>query len=121
MAETGSAAAMAAAGIAYIHGATTSAIFNAASLCLMNTLGLICDPVNGEVEIPCHSRNIAGVGNAYASATSAVGGFKAALPFEEIVDTMVSVGEKTCPEFRCTARGGLAATPTALGIGTINR
>jgi len=120
MAETGSAAAMAAGGIAYIHGATTSTIFNAASLCLMNTLGLICDPVKGEVEIPCHSRNISGVGNAYAVATSVVGGFKAALPFEEIVDTMVAVGEKTCPEFRCTARGGLAATPTALKIETLN-
>jgi L-serine dehydratase len=113
MAETGSAAAMAAGGIAYIHGATTSTIFDAASLCLMNTLGLICDPIKGEVEIPCHSRNILGVGNAYTAATSVVGGFKAALPFEEIVDTMVAVGKKTCPEFRCTARGGLATTPTA--------
>ena len=121
MAETGAAAAMAAGGIAYIHGATTTVIFDAASLCLMNTLGLICDPVDGEVEIPCHSRNIAGVGNAYAAATSVVGGFKAALPFEEIVDTMVSVGEKIYPEFRCTAKGGLAATPTALKIETMNR
>ena len=111
---------MAAGGIAYIHGATTTAVFDAASLCLMNTLGLICDPVNGEVEIPCHSRNIGGVGNAYSAATSVVGGFKAALPFDEIVDTMVSVGEKIHPEFRCTARGGLAATPTALKIDTLN-
>jgi L-serine dehydratase len=112
-AETGSASAMAAGGLSFIFGADPTAIFDAAAICLMNTLGLICDPVNGEIEIPCHSRNIAGIGHAFTAAISVLGGFKAILAFDEVVDTMFNVGQKICPDFLCTARGGLAATPTA--------
>jgi L-serine dehydratase len=113
MAETGSAAAMAAAGLTAVYETDPEVIFAAAALCLMNTLGLICDPVGGEVEIPCHARNIAGVGHAFTAAAAVLGGFKAVLRFDEVVDAMLAVGRKTCPDFLCTARGGLASTPTA--------
>jgi L-serine dehydratase len=112
-AETGSAAAMAAGGIAYAHGGSIEDIFNAASICIMNTLGLVCDPVGGEVEIPCHSRNISGIGHAYTAALSALGGFNSVIPFDEIVDSLVLVGKSMHTDFLCTARGGLAVTPTA--------
>lgn len=112
-AETGSAAAMAAGGIAYAYGGNHEDIFNAASICMMNTLGLICDPVGGEVEIPCHSRNIAGIGHAYTAALSVLGGFNSVIPFDEIVDSLVLVGKNMHADLLCTANGGLAVTPTA--------
>jgi L-serine dehydratase len=115
-AETGSAAAMAAGGLAYTYGATPAQVFDAASLCLMNTLGLICDPISGDVEIPCHARNLAGVGHAYTAAASVQGGFGAGLPFDEVADAQLAVGKRMCADFLCTARGGLAATPSAIRL-----
>ena len=112
-AETGAAAAMAAGGIAYVYGGTSRAVFNAASICSMNTLGLVCDPVGGEVEIPCHSRNIAGIGHAYTAAASAVGGFDAVIPFDEVVDSLLRVGNSMHSDVLCTGMGGLAVTQTA--------
>lgn len=87
--------------------------FQAASLCLMNPFGLICNPVGGEVEIPCHARNVAGVSHAQAAAISILSGFDAVLPFDDMVAATVAVGRKMHPDFRCTARGGCAATATA--------
>jgi len=113
-AETGSAAAMAAAGITYLY--EKEAVFKSASICLMNTMGLICDPVGGEVEIPCHSRNIAGVAHAYAAATAAAGGFDPKISFDDAVDTMREIGTKIHPDFLCTAQGGLAICSTALKL-----
>jgi len=114
MAETGSAAGMAAAGLAHVMGATPETTFNASTISLMNTLGLVCDPVAGEVEIPCYARNIAGVSHAFVSASSAIGGFKSFIPFDEVVDTMLKVGESMSSDLKCTCRGGLAVTPTAI-------
>ena len=109
-------AAMAAAGITYYFGGTPVQIIGAASICLMNTLGLVCDPVGGEVEIPCHARNIAGVGHALSAATAALSGFDAVIPFDELVDQTVKVGKLMHPDLRCTARGGCAATATAASL-----
>ncbi len=114
MAETGSAAAMAAAGLAHAMGATPETAFNASAISLMNTLGLVCDPVAGEVEVPCYARNIAGVGHAFVSASSAIGGFKSFIPFDEVVDTLLKVGKSMSSDLKCTCRGGLALTPTAV-------
>jgi L-serine dehydratase len=114
MVETGAAAAMAAAGIAHASNAPPDAVFNAATLCVMNTLGLVCDPIGGDVEVPCHARNIAGVGHAYVAAASALGGFKSFVPFDEAVDATLKIGACLPNDLRCTGRGGLAATPTAL-------
>ncbi|ARB31316.1 L-serine ammonia-lyase, iron-sulfur-dependent, subunit alpha [Pseudomonas tolaasii] len=114
--ETGTSAAMAAAGITHYFGGTPAQILTAASICLMNTLGLICDPVGGEVEIPCHARNIAGVGHAWSASTAALGGFDAVIPFDELVEQTVKVGDMMHPDLRCTARGGCATTPSALRL-----
>ncbi len=114
MAETGSAAGMASAGLAHVMGASCEMAFNASTISLMNTLGLVCDPVAGEVEIPCYARNIAGVSHAFISASSAIGGFKSFIPFDEVVDTMLKVGKSMSSDLKCTCRGGLAITPTAV-------
>jgi L-serine dehydratase len=56
-AEMGSASSMAAAAIVEAKGVTPALACNAAAFALMNTLGLVCDPVGGYVEVPCVSRN----------------------------------------------------------------
>lgn len=114
--ETGASAAMAAAGLAYISGGSTEQVFQAASLCIMNTLGLVCDPVGGEVEIPCHARNISAVAHSQSAALAILSGFKAVMPFDELVDTTVEVGDLMHADLRCTARGGCAITPAACSL-----
>jgi L-serine dehydratase len=107
--ETGASAAMAAGGLAHAMGGDATQIFRAASLCLMNTLGLVCDPVAGEVEIPCHARNIAGVAHAHAAAIATLSGFDAVMPFDDMVQATVDVGKMMHADLRCTGRGGCAA------------
>jgi L-serine dehydratase len=111
--ETGASAAMAAAGVVQAYGGSAEQCFDAASMCLMNTLGLVCDPVGGDVEIPCHARNVAGVSHAYSSAMAVIAGFDAVLGYDELVDQTVKIGSMMHPDLRCTARGGCAATKTA--------
>lgn len=112
--ETGASAAMAAAGVAQAYGGDAKQCFDAAAMCLMNTLGLVCDPVGGDVEIPCHARNVAGVSHAFSSAMAILAGFDAVLAYDELVDQTVKIGAMMHPDLRCTARGGCAATKTAL-------
>jgi L-serine dehydratase len=112
--ETGASAAMAAAGVAQAYGGDAKQCFDAAAMCLMNTLGLVCDPVGGDVEIPCHARNVAGVSHAFSSAMAVLAGFDAVLAYDELVDQTVKIGAMMHPDLRCTARGGCAATKTAL-------
>ncbi|MDP2697712.1 L-serine ammonia-lyase, iron-sulfur-dependent, subunit alpha [Thalassospira sp.] len=114
--ETGASAAMAAAGVVQAYGGTAQQCFDAAAMCLMNTLGLVCDPVGGDVEIPCHARNVAGVSHAFSSAMAVMAGFDAVLGFDELVDQTVKIGAMMHPDLRCTARGGCAATKTALKL-----
>ncbi|MCC9623079.1 L-serine ammonia-lyase, iron-sulfur-dependent, subunit alpha [Thalassospira sp. MA62] len=111
--ETGASAAMAAAGVTQAYGGDAKQCFDAASMCLMNTLGLVCDPVGGDVEIPCHARNVAGVSHAFSSAMAVLAGFDAVLDYDELVDQTVKIGNMMHPDLRCTARGGCAATKTA--------
>ena len=112
-AETGSAAAMSAAGIVEMMGGTPQMALSAAAICIKNVLGLVCDPVAGLVEAPCESRNAIGAANALISAEMALAGVKSLIPFDEVVDTMYKVGRCMPEELKETALGGLAATPTA--------
>jgi len=112
-AETGAAAAMAAAGLVELGGGNIEQAMDAASLCLMNTMGLVCDPVQGHVEIPCHARNISGVAQGLAFADAVLGGFKAILPLDEVIDCMLIAGKQIPYALRCTSLGGLASTPTS--------
>ncbi|AEV36408.1 L-serine dehydratase, iron-sulfur-dependent, alpha subunit [Pseudovibrio sp. FO-BEG1] len=114
--ETGASAAMMSAGLVHLFGGSAQQAFSAASLCLMNTLGLVCDPVGGEVEIPCHARNIAGISHTQSAAVASLSGFDAVLPFDEMVVSTQKVGKQMHSDLRCTARGGCAATPTACDL-----
>lgn len=116
-AECGSASAMAAAALTEMHGGTPEMAFHAASICIMNVMGLVCDPVGGLVELPCLYRNSMGVVNAMTSADLALAGVASPIPFDEVVEAMYRVGKAMPESLKETAMGGIATTPTALELG----
>jgi L-serine dehydratase len=111
-AECGSAAAMAAAALTEMAGGTPEQALHAAAIALKNIMGLVCDPIAGLVESPCSKRNASGVLNALSSADLALAGVESIIPFDEVVEAMYAVGLAMHPDFKETARGGIATTPT---------
>lgn len=115
-AETGAAAAMAAAGVVEMMGGSPETALHAASHCLQNVLGLVCDPIAGLVEAPCQGRNAIGVANALLSAELSLAGIPNIIPFDENVEAMFKVGKSLPMELRETALGGCAATCTGCSL-----
>lgn len=113
-AEVGSAAAMAAAALVFLHGGDEEQMANACAIALKNMMGLICDPVAGLVEVPCVKRNVAGAMNAFSAAELALAGITSRIPVDEVIDAMQIVGEMMPGVLRETGLGGVAATPTAV-------
>jgi len=116
-AEVGAASAMAASAIVELMGGSPETCLQAASLALSNLLGLVCDPIAGLVESPCQSRNAIGVANAITSAELALAGISHPIPFDEMAEAMYRVGKSLPFEFRETALGGNAGTPTGCRLG----
>jgi L-serine dehydratase len=85
-------------------------------MAMKNVLGLICDPVAGLVECPCIKRNALGAVNAMLCADMALAGITSLIPFDEVVSAMYKVGKDIRVEYRETARGGLATTPTGKAV-----
>lgn len=112
-AEIGVAAAMAASAVTEIMGGTPLECTYAASTVLMNMLGLICDPVLGLVEYPCQNRNASGAANALIAAEMSLSGITQMIPLDEMLECMYTVGRKMPVEYRETAKGGCAKTPSA--------
>jgi L-serine dehydratase len=115
-AEVGSAIGMAAGAMVELRGGTVEQAIHAVGLALKNTLGLICDPVGGLVEIPCIVRNGFGAVNALAAADMALAGVRSAIPSDEVIQVMLEVGSAMPSKHRETAQGGLAQTPTGRKI-----
>ena len=82
----------------------------AASISLINVMGLVCDPIAGLVQVPCAQRNASQSLNAMLSADMALGGMKIGIPLDEVVEAMVKVGKMLPWELKETAAGGIAAT-----------
>lgn len=115
-AEIGSSAAMAAAAVTEMLGGSAKASVHAAAMALMNTIGLVCDPVGGYVEVPCVSRNAFYAVHAISSAQLALAGLESVIPPDEVILAMASVGRLLPPELRETGDGGIADTPTGRRI-----
>jgi L-serine dehydratase len=111
-AETGAAAAMAAGAATEMLGGTPTQVGHAAALAQQGTLGLVCDPLGGLVELPCVFRNATGAAIALAAIEMALAGITFAIPADEVIDTMGEIGRSMDVRYRETAGGGLAATPT---------
>ncbi|HHH27985.1 L-serine ammonia-lyase, iron-sulfur-dependent, subunit alpha [Oceanithermus desulfurans] len=111
-AEIGSSAAMAAAAVVELLEGTAAQAVHAAGLALQNTLGLVCDPVGGFVEVPCVMRNGFYAVHAVSAAQQALAGIESPIPADEVILAMASIGRLLPPELKETGEGGLAQTPT---------
>jgi L-serine dehydratase len=115
-AEIGPSAAMAAAAVTELLGGDAKASVHAGAMALMNTIGLVCDPVGGYVEVPCVSRNAFYSVHAVAAAQLALAGLESFIPADEVVGAMASVGRMLPAALRETGEGGVADTPTGRRI-----
>jgi len=111
-AETGAAAGMAAAAGVELLGGTPTEAVHAVALTMQGSLGLICDPLGGLVEVPCVYRNATGAAMALAGIEMSLAGVRFPIPVDEVIDTMGEIGRNMDVRYRETAGGGLAATPT---------
>lgn len=111
-AETGAAAGMAAGAATEMLGGTPAQAGHAVALAQQGTLGLVCDPLGGFVELPCVFRNATGAAIALAAVEMALAGITFRIPADEVIDTMGAIGRDMDVRYRETAGGGLAATPT---------
>lgn len=111
-AETGAAAGMAAGAATEMLGGSPSQVGHAVALTMQGTLGLVCDPLGGLVELPCVFRNATGSAIALAGIEMALAGITFAIPVDEVIDVMGDIGREMDVRYRETAGGGLAATPT---------
>ncbi len=108
-AEVGSAAAMAAAGLAAVLGGTPEQIENAAEIALEHHLGMTCDPVKGLVQVPCIERNGLGAIKAVSAASLALrGDGQHLVSLDVAIETMRQTGVDMSEKYKETALGGLA-------------
>lgn len=114
--EIGASGAMAAAAVVDAVGGSARQACDAAAIGFQNTMGTVCDLLHGMVEIPCHTRNGAAAANAFVNADLILGGYTNFIPLDETIDAVYAVGLAMPAELRCTSRGGLAVTPSALAL-----
>ncbi|WP_425418510.1 L-serine ammonia-lyase [Oricola indica] len=107
--EVGSAAAMAAAGLAEVLGGTPEQVENAAEIALEHHLGMTCDPVAGLVQVPCIERNALAAVKAVTAASLALKGDGTHfVPLDACVETMRQTGLDMNEKYKETSQGGLA-------------
>jgi L-serine dehydratase len=114
--EIGAAGAMAAAAVVEIAKGSVRQAVDAAAISLQNTMGSICDMVQGVVEIPCHTRNAVAASSAFVCADLILGGYVNPIPLDETIDAAYAAGRMLPRELKCTALGGLATTPSAQAL-----
>jgi len=114
--EIGAAGAMAAAAAVEAAGGYAELALDAAAVSLQNSMGSVCDLVQGLCEIPCHTRNAVAASAALVCADLVLGGYVNPVPLDETVDAVFAVGKMLPRELRCTSLGGLAVTPRALAL-----
>ena len=107
--EVGVACSMAAAGLAAVRGGTIEQIENAAEIGMEHNLGLTCDPVAGQVQIPCIERNAIAAVKAINAARMALRGNGAHyISLDQVIKTMMETGRDMQSKYKETSRGGLA-------------
>lgn len=107
--EVGVACSMAAAGLTELMGGSPEQVCIAAEIAMEHNLGLTCDPVGGQVQVPCIERNaIASVKavNAARMALRRVSDPKVCL--DKVIETMYATGKDINVKYRETSQGGLA-------------
>ncbi len=114
--EIGAAGAMGSAAVVEFAGGTAGQACDAAAVSFQNTMGLVCDLVQGMCEVPCHSRNGVAASSAFTTADMILGGYVNHVNLDETIDAVYSCGQMLPRELRCTAQGGLATAPSARSL-----
>ncbi len=109
-AEIGVSSAMAAAGLAYVMGASAEQTLMAAEIAMEHHLGLTCDPVAGLVQIPCIERNTMGAIKAITAAHLALQtqAEHAKVSLDDVITTMWHTALDMHQKYKESAQGGLA-------------
>ena len=107
--EVGVACSMAAGALAAVLGGTPAQVENAAEIGMEHNLGMTCDPVGGQVQIPCIERNAMGAIKAINAARLALRGDGThVVSLDQVIRTMVQTGKDMMSKYKETSRGGLA-------------
>jgi L-serine dehydratase len=102
---------MAAAAAAFLMGLTDEQIEYSAEVAVEHHLGLTCDPILGQVQIPCIERNAAMALRAYDCMLFGkhIGKFrKNRVSFDSVIAVMKEAGDLLNTELKETSIGGLA-------------
>ncbi len=114
--EIGAAGAMASAAAVEAAGGSTEQALDAAAISFQNTMGSVCDLVQGVCEIPCHTRNAVAAAAAFICADLVMGGYVNPIPLDETIDAVYEVGKMLPPELKVTSLGGLALCPSSRNL-----
>ena len=107
--EVGVACSMAAAGLAELLGGSPEQVCVAAEIGMEHNLGLTCDPVGGQVQVPCIERNAIASVKAINAARMALRRTSAPrVSLDKVIETMYETGKDMNAKYRETSRGGLA-------------
>lgn len=107
--EIGVACSMAAAGLAELLGGSPAQVCVAAEIAMEHNLGLTCDPVAGQVQIPCIERNAINAVKAVNAARMALRRTsEPRVSLDKVIETMYETGKDMNAKYRETSRGGLA-------------
>lgn len=81
----------------------------AAEIAMEHNLGLTCDPVGGQVQVPCIERNaIASVKAINASRMALRRTTQPSVTLDKVIETMYEIGKDMNAKYRETSTGGLA-------------
>lgn len=107
--EIGVACSMAAAGLTELFGGSPAQVCIAAEIAMEHNLGLTCDPVGGQVQVPCIERNaIAAVKAINASRMALRRTSTPMISLDKVIQTMYETGKDLHSKYRETSQGGLA-------------
>jgi len=107
--EIGVACSMAAAGLVELMGGSPLQVCTAAEIAMEHNLGLTCDPVGGQVQIPCIERNAIAAVKAINAARMAL--HRTSSPkvsLDNVIAAMYETGKDMDAKYRETSCGGLA-------------
>ena len=107
--EVGVACSMAAAGLAELLGGSPEQVCIAAEIGMEHNLGLTCDPVAGQVQVPCIERNgIAAVKAINSTRMAMRRSSEPRVSLDKVIETMLETGKDMNAKYRETSQGGLA-------------
>jgi len=107
--EVGEDCSMAEAGFPEQLGGSPAQVCIAAEIGMEHNLGLTCDPVAGQVQVPCIERNaIASVKAVNAARMALRRTSEPRVCLDKVIETMYETGKDMNAKYRETSRGGLA-------------